>query len=91
MERLLRGDPLPVEPEDEAAWDAEVLAAGRAMIWDDAVLHLAQNRRRAVAALRAFDDPPDEAAQWFEDDTLDHYEEHAAQIRAFVDRARSPG
>lgn len=83
LERLQRGEPEPEEPEDENAWDAEILAAGRGMSWDEAILQLEQNRERARRALSAFGELPDEAEEWFTDDTFDHYQEHAAQIRAF--------
>ncbi len=85
MERLQRGEPEPEEPQDEAAWDAEILATGRSMGWDETIGRLEQNRERARVALSAFADLPDLAVDWFTDDTFDHYEEHAAQIRAFSD------
>jgi hypothetical protein len=87
LERAIRGEPEPKEPEDEAAWDAEILAEGRAMGWDEAIRRAEENRVRARTAFAAFDEPPELAVQWFTDDTFDHYEEHAEQIRAFNDGA----
>jgi len=85
LERIRRGEPAPEPLVDEDARNAEILAASRGTIWDDAVLRLAQNRRRARQAFAAFDDPPVAAIERFRCDTFEHYEEHAAQIRAFMD------
>ena len=85
LERVMRGEPEPKQPEDEAAWDAEILAEGRAMGWDEAIRRAEENRGRVRSAFAAFDEPPELAVQWFTDDTFDHYEEHAEQIRAFND------
>ena len=84
LERLERGEPEPTQPEDEEAWDAEIVSTGRGMSWDEVLRQLALNHERVRAAFSAFGDPPPEAVQWFTDDTFDHYEEHAAQIRAFA-------
>ena len=83
MECLHRDEPIPVEPEDEAAFDVEVLAEGRAMTWEDAVRQLEENHDRARRALSAFSEPPELAVQWFTENTFEHFDEHAAQIRAF--------
>lgn len=83
IERVGRGEPEPDMPEDEAAWDAEVLATGRATSWDKAFDDLERNRHRIRSSLSVLDDPSDLAIQWFARDTFDHYDEHGAQIRAF--------
>lgn len=82
LERLRRGEDEPDVPEDEAAWDAEVLAEGRARSWDEALKGLERNRNRIRSALAAFDKPTEPAVQWFTDDTFDHYDEHGGQVRA---------
>lgn len=79
LERLQRGEPAEVEDVSEA----EILTAGRGMGWDEIIMQAEQNRERARAALSAFGDPPEEAVEWFTDDTFDHYKEHAAQIHTF--------
>jgi hypothetical protein len=84
IERVGRGEPEPDMPEDEAAWDAEMLATGRGKSWDEAFEDLERNRLRIRSSLSALTDPPDLAVQWFIRDTFDHYEEHGAQIRAFL-------
>jgi hypothetical protein len=83
LETLQRGEPEPAETEDSDALDAEILAAGRELTWDEASLRLEQNRERARAALSAFGELSELAVEWFEDDTLKHYAEHAAEIRSF--------
>lgn len=77
--RLQHGEPEEVEDVS----DDDVVSAGRAMSWDEVVSRAEQNHERARTALSVFADPPDEAVQWFTDDTFDHYKEHATQIRAF--------
>ena len=52
--------------------------------WDQAIARAEAGRERARAALSAFDDAiPEPAAQWFREDTFEHYDEHAEQIRVF--------
>jgi hypothetical protein len=83
IEVIGRGQPVPDQREDDDAWEAEILATGRGMSWDEVVARAEQGHDRARAALSAIEDPPDEAVQWFTDDTFGHYDEHAAEIRAF--------
>ena len=80
LERIRGGDP---DPDDFDGPETEILATGRGMSWDEVVLRAEQGRERVRAALSAFDDLPQRAVEWFEDDTFDHYEEHGTQIRAF--------
>ena len=79
IERIRRGEPAELEDVPEA----EILTTGRGMGWDEIIMQAAKNREQARAALSASSDLPDEAVEWFTDDTFDHYEEHAAEIRAF--------
>jgi Mycothiol maleylpyruvate isomerase N-terminal domain len=83
IERVGRGEPEPDMPEDEAAWDAEILATGRTKSWDEAFDDLELNRNRIRSSLSVLDDPPELAVKWFTNETFDHYDEHGAQIRAF--------
>ena len=83
LERIQRGEPEGDDREDDDAWVAEILTAGRGMSWEAVILQAEQNRERARAAFSAFGDLPDKAVEWFTDDTFDHYHEHAAEIRAF--------
>jgi len=84
LARLRRGDPEPEAPSDEAAFDAGILAEGRGVTWDEVIAQAERNRERVRAALSAFEDLPEEAVTLFTDETFEHYEEHAAQIRASV-------
>lgn len=85
LERLLRGEPEPEEPEDDEAREAEILAEGRTIGWDELIRRAEGNRARVRAAFAAFDEPSARAVELFTDETFDHYEEHAAEIRAFND------
>jgi hypothetical protein len=80
LERIRGGDP---DPDDRADPEAEILSAGRDLSWDAVLLRAEQGRERARRSLSAFDDIPERAATWFVEDTIDHYEEHRTQIRAF--------
>jgi hypothetical protein len=80
LERIRGGDP---DPDDRADPEAVILATGRGLGWDEVVMRAEQGRERARRALAAFDDIPERATTWFVEDTIHHYEEHRAQIRAF--------
>ena len=81
LERMRDGE---AEPKGFDGPESEILEAGRALTWDQVVQRAADARSRVRAALTAFDDAPGRAVEWFADETFDHYEEHAAQIRAFA-------
>ena len=72
-------DPEPAQPEE-----AEVLATGRGMSWDEVVRRAEECRDRVRAAFSSSPDPGDVAVRWFQEDTFDHYDEHTAEIHAFV-------
>ena len=80
LERIRGGDP---DPDDRADPEAEILAQGRGLSWEEVVVRAEQGRERARKALKAFDDVPERATTWFVEDTFEHFEEHQAQIRAF--------
>jgi hypothetical protein len=84
LDRIRAGDP---DPDDFEGPEDEILAAGRALSWDEVLRRAEQARSKVRAALTNFADAPTRAVEWFQDDTFDHYEEHAAQIEAF---AREP-
>ncbi len=73
-----------LEPAGSQLEDAEILATGRAMSWDEVVRRTEQSHDRVRAAFSSSPDPGDVAVRWFSEDTFDHYDEHAAEIRAFV-------
>ena len=81
LEKVRGGD---ADPEGGDQAEADILAEGRRTSWDDAIARAEAGRERARAALAEFDDAiPDLAARWFREDTFEHYDEHAEQIRVF--------
>jgi len=89
IELIRLGLPEPEESEDEEAFEAEnaaVVDAGRAMTWAEAMGHLEKNRVRARMALEAFDRVvPESAFEPFSEETIEHYSEHARQVRAWAE------
>jgi uncharacterized protein (TIGR03083 family) len=73
-----------LEPAGSQLEEAEIVATGRGMSWDEVVRRTEQGRDRVRAAFSSSPDPGDTAVGWFRDDTFDHYDEHTAEIRAFV-------
>ena len=74
-----------LEPADSELEEAEILATGRGMSWDEVVGGAEQAHDRVRTAFSTSPDPADIAVGWFRDDTFDHYDEHRAEIGAFVD------
>jgi hypothetical protein len=77
----------PFAGVDDAHWDAvsqAMVDEARTMTWE-AILAGAEVRRTRVRgiwdSLPAIDDA---AAHWFAEETFDHYDEHAEEIRAFL-------
>ena len=82
LERIARGESLP-----DQDWDAvndKVIEDGRGMPWDEIIVQSEHNRERARAALSALPTVTPEALEEFTGETFEHYEEHAAEIRAFT-------
>ena len=83
LEKIGRGE----STEDSQDWDAfnaMVLEDGRAMTWDEIIVRSEQNRVRAREALQALSTLTEEAVTEFAGETYEHYNEHAAEIRAFM-------
>jgi hypothetical protein len=81
LERIHGGDP---DPKEEDTDEDQIVRTGREMTWDQVIDRAEKGRTRVRAALGAFDaEPPQRAVEWVESDTINHYDEHAAQIRAF--------
>jgi len=82
LERMAAGQP---EPPDQD-WDEVnrmVTEDGKRLPWDEVIVAAERGRDRARSALRAMTDLTDAAAKEFVDETIDHYDEHAAEVRAF--------
>ena len=72
------------EPADSELEEAETLATGRGMSWDEVVEGAEQAHDRVRTAFSTSPDPGDTAIGWFRDDTFEHYDEHTGEIRAFI-------
>jgi len=83
LERIGRGEPAPEDQDWDAMNDA-VIQDGRGMSWDEIIVESERNRERARAGLQALSTVTDEAFEEFTGETFEHYEEHAAEIRAFT-------
>jgi Mycothiol maleylpyruvate isomerase N-terminal domain len=82
LHKIARGEPTE-DPQDWNALDANVLEDGRAMSWDEVIVRSEENRVRCREALEALPTLTDAAIEEFTGETFEHYEEHAAQVRAF--------
>jgi hypothetical protein len=78
----------PFEGVEPAHWDEvsqRMIDESRAMTWEE-VLAGAEARRVRVRDIWSSLDPiDDEAAEWFGEETFVHYDEHAGEIRSFLD------
>jgi hypothetical protein len=72
------------DSQDWGALDAMVLEDGRGKSWDEVIVESERNRVRAREALQALPSLTDAAIEEFGGETYEHYDEHAAQIRAFA-------
>jgi len=82
LERIGRGETL--EDQDWDGINDKVIEDGRGMAWDEIIVQSEHNRERARAALLALATVTDDALEEFTGETFEHYEEHAAEIRAFT-------
>jgi hypothetical protein len=83
LEKIARGEPA----DDDQDWDAlndGVITDGRGMTWDEIIVRSEENRGRCRQALSALAELTDEAVTEFSGETFEHYDEHAAEIRAFT-------
>jgi hypothetical protein len=76
----------PFGDHDDAYWDAEnerVALEGRGLTWDQVRERADDARRRVRDAFEAGPDD-DRVAAWFAEETFEHYDEHAEQVRSFA-------
>jgi len=86
IELIAAGRPEPEEPE--AVWQKtndEVAEQSKAMSWDEVVERSEAARERIRTVFAALSDVPPAAEAEFVDETFGHYDEHAIEIRRFVD------
>lgn len=72
------------EGEPEEVPEADILAQGRAMSWQEMFDRAQVVRERVRAAIAASPNLDDETVSTIRGETYGHYDEHAAEIRAFV-------
>ena len=85
IELIVAGTPEAEEPE--AVWQRtndEVAEQSKAMSWEEVVTRSETARRRIRTVFAALSDVPAAAESEFVDETFGHYDEHAAEIRAFT-------
>jgi hypothetical protein len=85
FERAARGDGPPPD-RDWEAFNAVIVDEGRTMTWDECIVRTEENRARLRAAVPTVADPSDDLLEDLAGETWEHYEEHAAEIRAFAAR-----
>lgn len=82
-------DPFAGESDEQIDRENQDIAdASKAMKWADVVSGTDASRARVRAALSAFADVDGVAEAWFADETFVHYDEHAEEIRSFLDANR---
>jgi hypothetical protein len=90
IELIAAGRPEPEEPE--AVWQKtndEVAEQSKAMSWDEVVERSEAARERIRTVFAALSDVPPGAESEFVDETFEHYDEHAVEIRRFVDASKT--
>jgi hypothetical protein len=83
LSKIARGEPTD-DSRDWDAFNAIVTDEGRALTWDEIIVRSEECRVRAREALQALPALTDEAISEFSGETYEHYDEHAAEIRAFM-------
>jgi hypothetical protein len=90
IELIAAGRPEPEEPE--SVWQRtndEVAEQAKAMSWDEVVGRSEAARERIRTVFAALSDVPPAAESEFVDETFEHYDEHAVEIRRFVDASNA--
>ena len=83
LRKIARGE----STDDDQNWDAfnaTVIEEGRTMTWDQIIVQSERNRELVREAMQALPTLTDEALEEFRGETYAHYDEHAAEIRAFA-------
>ena len=83
VERAARGDG-PAPDQDWDGVNALVVEEGRGMTWDEIIVRSEANRARFREALPGVGALTDDLLEDIAGETYDHYDEHAAEIRAFA-------
>ncbi len=64
--------------------EAEILARGRSMGWDEVLERGSVARARVRAAISATGENTESITELVAGETFDHYDEHSAEVRAFI-------
>jgi hypothetical protein len=86
IELIAAGRPEPEEPE--AVWQKtndEVAEQSKAMSWDEVITRSEAARERIRTVLSSLLEIGPAAESEFSDETFEHYDEHAVEIRRFAD------
>lgn len=87
LELAAQGPPYPEEQDEESFYDSEndrAFAAGRAMRWDEILDYFEASRTRERDAMQRC---AERDLEWLSErltEEIEHYREHASQIRAFA-------
>lgn len=77
-----------MDEHDDAYWDGvndRIAQEAKAMSWDEAWARAEAERERARTALTDYPgEPSEQAATEFADETYVHYDEHTAEVEAFI-------
>jgi DinB superfamily len=90
IELIAAGRPEPEEPE--SVWQRtndEVAEQSKAMSWDEVVGRSEAARERIRTVFASLSDVPPAAESEFVDETFEHYDEHAVEVRRFVDASNA--
>jgi hypothetical protein len=85
IEAIASGTPEPDDPE--AVWQKtndEVAAQSKTMSWDEVLARSETARDRIRAVLSSLSEIPPAAESEFVDETIEHYDEHSAEIERFA-------
>ena len=80
----------PFAGVDDAHWDAvsqTMVDEARTMTWEEILACAEVRRTRARAVWESLPAIDDVAAHWLAEETFDHYDQHAEEIRAFLSNA----
>lgn len=77
----------PFEGVDGAHWDAvsqRMIDESRSMTWDEVLAGAEARRLRVRDILGSLPSVDDQVGRWFAEETFVHYDEHAEEIRRFM-------
>lgn len=84
LERAARGEG-PAPDQDWDGVNALILEEGRGLTWDEIIVRSEGHRTRLRQALPRVPEMTADLLEDYAGETYDHYDEHAAEIRAFAE------